>query len=65
MRQLSITISPISDLLFLFWIQLEGNEKYFHSIENEEKLVYLKGRLGEQLLSVTRTLPLSNTGNRQ
>ncbi len=32
------------------------------AIENEEKVVYVKCLLGQQLLSVARILPLSNTG---
>lgn len=35
------------------------------AIENEEKVVYVKCILGQQLLSVARTSPLSTTGNRQ
>ena len=35
------------------------------AIENEEKVVYVKCHLGQQLVSVARILPLSSTGNRQ
>jgi len=35
------------------------------AIENDEKVVYIKCILGQQLLSVARTSPLSSTGNRQ
>jgi len=35
------------------------------AIENEEKVIYVKCHLGQQLVSVARTLPLSSTGNRQ
>jgi len=32
------------------------------AIENEEKVIYVKCHLGQQLVSVARTLPLSSTG---
>jgi hypothetical protein len=32
------------------------------AIENDEKVVYVKCHLGQQLLSVARTSPLSSTG---